>query len=76
MPEKLAQTIRDLHARHVATVHNSKYALSRHPWDEPLENAAAAAANGGFDLLQPMIGEVVPLADTDRTERKWWKEIE
>lgn len=76
MPEKLSEAIRDLHPQRVLTVHNSKYALSRHPWDEPLKNASLAAAHDGFDLLQPMIGEIVPLNDTARRFEAWWRDIE
>ena len=73
MPEKLSEAIRDLHPQRVLTVHNSKYALSRHAWNEPLKNAAEAAARDGFDLLQPMIGEIVPLDDTVRHYEAWWR---
>ena len=38
MPAQLDSAVRDLGARHNITVHHSKYALSRHPWDEPLKN--------------------------------------
>ena len=76
MPEKLAEAIHDLQPRRVLTVHNSKYTLSRHPWDEPLKNAAEAAAHDGFVLLQPMIGEVVSLNDTTRSFEAWWRSVE
>ena len=42
MPEKLPDAIRDLRPARVLTVHHSKFALSRHAWDEPLKNAAEA----------------------------------
>ena len=73
MPEKLPDAIRDLRPARVLTVHHSKFALSRHAWDEPLKNAAEAAAGDGFVLLQPMIGEIVPLADTVRRYEAWWR---
>ncbi len=76
MPEKLPEAIRDLRPARVLTVHHSKFALSRHAWDEPLKNAAEAAAGDGFILLQPMIGEIVPLADTVRRYEAWWRGID
>ena len=76
MPEKLPDAIRDLRPARVLTVHHSKFALSRHAWDEPLKNAAEAAAGDGFVLLQPMIGEIVPLADTVRRYEAWWRGID
>ena len=76
MPEKLPDAIRDLRPARVLTVHHSKFALSRHAWDEPLKNAAEVAAGDGFVLLQPMIGEIVPLADTVRRYEAWWRGID
>ena len=40
------------------------------------KNAAEAAAGDGFVLLQPMIGEIVPLADTVRRYEAWWRGID
>lgn len=61
MPEQLPQVVADLGARRVLTVHHSKYALARHPWDEPLKSAAALARHAPPSVLQPVIGEVVAL---------------
>ncbi len=36
-----------------------KYALARHRWDEPLENARKLAEDSSLEVLCPMIGEVV-----------------
>lgn len=59
MPYQLQQTVTDLNAKHVITVHHSKYALSLHPWDEPLKTAAALKAAGVTDVVIPRTGEVV-----------------
>ena len=48
-----------LGARRVLTVHHSKYALARHRWDEPLENARRLVEDSSLEVLCPMIGEVV-----------------
>ena len=61
LPDQLPQAAADLRARKVLTVHHSKYALARHPWDEPLKTAAAMAAHEPPTILQPVIGEVVEL---------------
>ena len=58
MPQYMAQTARDLKAKKVLTVHHSKYALSKHRWDEPLKNARNMQADS-LDVLIPRIGEVV-----------------
>lgn len=61
LPDQLPQAAADLGARKVLTVHHSKYALARHPWDEPLRTAAAMAGHEPPAVLQPVIGEVVGL---------------
>lgn len=65
MPEQLGQVVSDLNARRVITVHHSKYALSRHPWNEPLETASRLKEETEADISMPAIGEILPL-DVDR----------
>ena len=64
MPRYLLRAARELGAARVLTVHHSKYALARHPWDEPLENARRAAQSGVAEVIVPAIGELVPLRDS------------
>lgn len=64
MPGQLAQAAHDLGAKHIMTVHHSKFALAKHRWDEPLKNAEALAADSTLHVLRPVIGEVVTLPDT------------
>ena len=59
MPDYLGQAAKDLKAKQVITVHHSKYALARHPWDEPLKNEKKIARENSFELLVPIIGEIV-----------------
>lgn len=59
MPRYLGQVAKDLNAAKYLTVHHSKYALARHPWDEPLKNATNLRENDSFDVLMPTIGEAV-----------------
>lgn len=54
MPADLLKAIGDLKARKVIAGHNSKYALAKHPWDEPLKNAAAIET-----AIMPKIGQIV-----------------
>lgn len=76
LPEQQVQAFRDLGAKRLFTVHHSKFALAKHPWDEPLKNITAAAEKHSIDLIQPMIGEVVNLDDTAYTITKWWEGVE
>lgn len=61
MPEDLVKAIKDLHPHSVIAGHNSKYALAKHPWDEPMIKISAAALRDSIPLLTPIIGEVVYL---------------
>lgn len=72
MPEDLIKAIRDLQPQKVLTVHNSKYALAKHAWDEPLNKIANAAGQESFNLVTPIIGEVVYLNDTLKPINRWW----
>lgn len=67
MPEEVGKVIEILHPRKVLTGHNGKYALARHPWDEPLSKAVEIPS-----LLTPMIGEVVCLQDSTASINTWW----
>lgn len=60
MPEQLEKVISDLNAIHIVTVHHSKYALSMHPWDEPLKVAESLKKKRpGVSTL--VIGEILLL---------------
>lgn len=73
MPEKVVCAAKDLNAARLLTVHNSKYALGKHPWEEPLVNISAASEKDSLNLLTPMIGEVVYLNDSGQVFQKWWE---
>lgn len=60
MPQYMEQAARDLGARHIVTVHHSKYALSRHPWNEPLKNIEMMKRDS-LPVSSPLIGEVLYL---------------
>lgn len=73
MPEYLLRAARELGAKRILTVHHSKYALARHPWDEPLENELRAAESHAVDVIVPMIGQPVALRDTTPKPEIWWR---
>ena len=76
LPEQIVQAYKDLGAKKLFTVHHSKYALSYHPWDEPLKNISAFAERDSLNLIQPMIGEQVNLKNETYTTHKWWLNID
>jgi len=73
LPEDLEQAINDLNPTRILTVHNSKYALGKHSWKEPLEKISSASDRNSFALITPMIGEIVYLQDTNQKFSKWWE---
>ncbi len=75
MPEETAQASADVRAGSVLAVHNGKFALSRHLWDEPYRRVAAASRGKPYRLLTPQIGEVVYL-NRQQEFLSWWKMME
>lgn len=61
MPEYLGKEMVELNAKRYLTVHHSRFALSKHDYREPLENAKRAAQESGKPVLMPQMGEVVYL---------------
>jgi L-ascorbate metabolism protein UlaG (beta-lactamase superfamily) len=76
LPEEVLQAAQDLQAKRLFPVHSSKFALSDHPWDEPLRRITALNANVQVPLVTPLIGEAVYLADTTQAFRQWWVDVE
>lgn len=72
MPEHLIQAIKDLNAKKVLAVHNSKFMLSQHAWNEPMQLLSETAQKENIPLLTPKIGEVVYL-DENQSFEKWWE---
>lgn len=75
LPEDLVKAVKDLNPGQFMTVHNSKYALAKHPWKEPLARIAEAAERDSLPLLTPMIGQVVVLNDTTQAFSRWWEPV-
>lgn len=60
MPNELTQVAKDLKAKHIITVHHSKFALSKHPWDEPLRNEKLLRKDS-LDIVETIIGKSIGL---------------
>lgn len=61
MPDEQLKAIKDLSPKQLITGHNSKYALAKHAWDEPMNMIRDAAKRDSLPLLMPKIGEIVSL---------------
>ena len=58
-PTDLEKAVLDLKAQQIFTVHHDKFALARHPWNEPDSVAHSIADRDGITLLDQPIGTVV-----------------
>ncbi len=76
MPDEISQTFLDLKAKQLFSVHNSKFVLANHPWDEPLIEVKDMSNELNIPLIHPMIGELVNLKDSTQQFVEWWKNIE
>lgn len=72
LPEDTVQAAHDLRARVLLPVHWAKFALSYHPWDEPIQRVVAHAQRTGMNLTTPMIGERIVLQE-QLPNGQWWK---
>ncbi len=73
MPEEVIQEALDIKAKAVIPVHNSKFVLARHTWNDPLARVDAASDGKGFELWTPMIGQPVDWTKANQHFDKWWE---
>ena len=76
LPEETAQMAVDVGAKAVIAGHNSKFALARHPWEEPLVALSEASLDKTYELLTPEIGEAVPIGWAKAGDfQPWWERM-
>lgn len=75
MPDEVFKAAHELKAKRLMPVHNSKFALSVHPWDEPLIKLVENGKGSQIQVLTPMIGEPINLKDTTQLFSHWWKNL-
>ena len=73
VPEDTAQAALDLRAKTLIPAHSGRFAMARHPWDEPLKRLAAASQGKPYRFLTPVIGEPVFLDEEKQTFSPWWE---
>lgn len=71
MPDDLIKAINDLNPQKIIPVHNSKFTLAYHAWNEPLIKLFTYAKQHHLPLYTPKIGEVFYL-DEEMTFDEWW----
>lgn len=75
LPADLLKAFADLNAIRLFAGHSSKFALSIHPWNEPLASIAASARQLHIPLMTPIIGEQVNLKDSTQKFTEWWENV-
>ena len=75
MPDLVFKAATELRARRILPVHHSKFALSNHPWDEPLSRISENPESGDIPVLTPQIGEPVFLLGDRQHFSNWWKHV-
>ncbi|MFT6215006.1 MAG: L-ascorbate metabolism protein UlaG (beta-lactamase superfamily) [Roseivirga sp.] len=73
-PEESIQAAIDGKAHKITAVHWAGFALSLHPWKEPIERFSAEANRLNFPVIYPKIGELFSYTD-DKTDH-WWEGLE
>ena len=76
LPEETAQAAADVRAKALLPAHGGKFALARHPWQEPYQKLAEASQGKDYQLLTPEIGEAVSIDEISlQAFGKWWEKM-
>ena len=70
MPEETAQAAVDIQAKLAIPIHWGKFALSLHPWQEPVQRFVKASKNKDYHLGFPQIGATYSIDKIP--DKLWW----
>ena len=73
-PEQSVQAAIDLNATTMLPIHNTKYILALHEWDDPLERVYQEGKRTNQHVSTPMIGESFILGQP-MEDNPWWREV-
>ena len=73
-PEQSVQTAIDLNATTMLPIHNTKYILALHEWDDPLERVYHEGKRTNQHVSTPMIGESFILGEP-MEDNPWWRVV-
>ena len=74
MPAEVVQAGLDLHADAILPIHNSKFELALHHWDEPLELVSTKGLERNLTVATPQIGENFILGELVPQD-DWWRNV-
>lgn len=75
LPEEVVKVAQELKAKRFMPVHNSKFKLGNHPWDDPMKRVTVEADKQNASVLTPKIGEIIKLNDENQVFERWWEQI-
>jgi L-ascorbate metabolism protein UlaG (beta-lactamase superfamily) len=76
LPEETLKAAKDLQTKRFFPLHNSKFKLANHPWNEPLKTINELNEKEyHLSFVTPKIGEVVDLNNSTQTFTKWWEDL-
>ena len=71
-PEQSLQAHIDVKGRKMLPAHNGTFDLAFHAWYEPLQSITTLGKDAGVDVITPIVGEVIDVANATNYEY-WWK---
>ena len=74
MPDEVVKAGLDLKADVILPIHNSKYELALHRWDEPLEKVSTIGFENNLTVATPLIGQNFVLGDPVPMDA-WWRNV-
>ena len=73
-PAEAVKALKDLKGRKFFPVHWGMFELAFHPWDEPVEKLFSFSRNNEFELIIPLMGEIVEINKPFKTNT-WWRQV-
>ena len=73
-PEQTVQAALDLKANTLLPIHNTKFVLALHGWDEPLEDVTMEGQRRNVNVTTPMLG-VTFLLNENMPSDTWWRNV-
>lgn len=72
LPGEQLKATKDLNAKRLLPVHNSKFSLAKHPWYEPMKETVKRNTDS-LRVLFPKIGQKLDWNDDSVVFEHWWK---
>ncbi len=74
LPGEQMKAMKDLNAKRMIPVHNSKFVLALHSWDEPLKKMDELNTEK-LRILFPKMGEKTNWKNDSLVYKKWWEKV-